>query len=293
MFDHPIIDVALGLMLFYIVLSLVVSSVQEWFASALGLRAKNLRAGIENLIDGPGPGSAFARKVYDHPLIKNLAKDKKLPSYIAPETLSAVLLEVVAQDNLKKSYRSCTVAEIRDLVSKIDSKHPLRGVMDVFVDQTNDLQENLKQRVAEWFDEGMTRVSGWYKRRVKIFLVAISALVTVVMNASSVQVATELWRNDALRTTIAQQAVEVADGGTETIGDDALEQLHSFPIGWRTESDGSIDWPDGWVAWVGMFLGWLVTVAAVSLGAPFWFDLLSKVANLRGSGGKSRRTAPS
>ena len=293
MFDHPIIDVALGLMLFYIVLSLVVSSVQEWFASALGLRAKNLRAGIENLIDGPGPGSAFARKVYDHPLIKNLAKDKKLPSYIAPETLSAVLLEVVAQDSLKKSYRSCTVAEIRGLVSKIDSKHPLRGVLEVFVDQTKDLQENLKQRVAEWFDEGMTRVSGWYKRRVKIFLVAISALVTVVMNASSVQVATELWRNDALRTTIAQQAVEVADGGTETIGDDALEQLHSFPIGWRTESDGSIDWPDGWVAWVGMFLGWLVTVAAVSLGAPFWFDLLSKVANLRGSGGKSRRTAPS
>ena len=28
--------------------------------------------------------------------------------------------------------------------------------------------------------------------------------------------------------------------------------------------------------------GWLFTAAAVSLGAPFWFDLLSRVAKLRG-----------
>lgn len=293
MFDHPIIDVALGLMLFYIVLSLVVSSVQEWLASALGMRAKNLREGIENLIDGPGSGAAFARQVYDHPLIKNLAKDKKLPSYISPETLSAVLLEVVAQDRLKKSYTACTLDEVRDLASKIESEHPLRRVFEVFVDRADDLQENLKQRVAEWFDEGMNRVSGWYKRKVKIRLVLISAAVTILMNASSVQVATELWRNDALRTELAEQAKEKANRGTETSADDALNQLRSFPIGWSTEPDGSIDWPDCWVEWVGMVLGWLVTVAAVSLGAPFWFDLLSKVADLRGSGGKSRQTTPS
>ena len=30
--------------------------------------------------------------------------------------------------------------------------------------------------------------------------------------------------------------------------------------------------------------GWLITIAALSLGAPFWFDLLSRVARLRGSG---------
>lgn len=286
MFDHPIIDVALGLMLFYIVLSLVVSSVQELLASAFGLRAKNLRAGIENLIDGPDAGASFADKVYDHPLIKNLAKAKKLPSYVAPETLSAVLLEVVAKDKVSKSYAACTPDEVRDLVSKIDSKYPLRGILDVFVDRADDPRQNLKQRLAEWFDEGMTRVSGWYKRKVKICLLVISALVTVVMNASSVQIATELWRNDALRTTIAQQAVDVADGARQKIGNDLRKQLELFPIGWCVR-------PDGWVAWGNTLLGWLITVAAVSLGAPFWFDLLGKVANLRGSGDKSRRIARS
>ncbi|WP_129780789.1 peptidoglycan-binding domain-containing protein [Peristeroidobacter soli] len=33
-----------------------------------------------------------------------------------------------------------------------------------------------------------------------------------------------------------------------------------------------------------MLLGWIITAIAVTLGAPFWFDILSKVVKLRGSG---------
>lgn len=33
-----------------------------------------------------------------------------------------------------------------------------------------------------------------------------------------------------------------------------------------------------------MLLGWIMTAIAVTLGAPFWFDMLSKVVKLRGSG---------
>lgn len=32
------------------------------------------------------------------------------------------------------------------------------------------------------------------------------------------------------------------------------------------------------------FLGWLLSIAAVSLGAPFWFDTLSRFVNMRGAG---------
>lgn len=31
-------------------------------------------------------------------------------------------------------------------------------------------------------------------------------------------------------------------------------------------------------------LGWLVTALAITLGAPFWFDILKKIVNLRGAG---------
>jgi hypothetical protein len=30
--------------------------------------------------------------------------------------------------------------------------------------------------------------------------------------------------------------------------------------------------------------GWIVTVLAISLGAPFWFDFLNRFMNLRSSG---------
>ncbi len=37
----------------------------------------------------------------------------------------------------------------------------------------------------------------------------------------------------------------------------------------------------GWLSKVG---GWIITVFALSLGAPFWFDMLNKLVNLRNSG---------
>ena len=58
--------------------------------------------------------------------------------------------------------------------------------------------------------------------------------------------------------------------------------LEAFPIGWDAAPSSILDW-------LKTLLGWIITTAAVSLGAPFWFDLLlGKVANLRGSGGQAQ-----
>jgi hypothetical protein len=52
----------------------------------------------------------------------------------------------------------------------------------------------------------------------------------------------------------------------------------NLPIGWgdgnKPDFGGSITW----------LAGWLLTIVALSLGAPFWFDLLNKLVRLRGSG---------
>ena len=48
-------------------------------------------------------------------------------------------------------------------------------------------------------------------------------------------------------------------------------------IGWRAA-------PDGVTGWLKALLGWLMTVAANSLFAPVWFDLLDKVPHLVGAG---------
>ena len=277
MLDHPIIGVALGLIFFYVVLSLVASAVKEWIASLLGLRSKNLYEGVKTLI-----GNDFARKVYEHPLIKNLAKANKLPSYIDPGTMSTVLLEVIAKDYKGKSYVSCAADEVRDMIGKIDNVHPLKGVLEALVDGSDEAADALKERFAGWFDEGMTRVAGWYKRKAKLIIILIAAGLTVITNASSIHIAEELWRNSALRTSIAIQAEAFANQEAAKLPESDLEQLvETFPIGWDAT-------PESTPGWLVTILGWIITIAAVSLGAPFWFDLLSRVANLRASGGQAQ-----
>jgi len=51
------------------------------------------------------------------------------------------------------------------------------------------------------------------------------------------------------------------------------------PLGWSRATA-----PHDFWSGLGKVLGLLVTGFAVSLGAPFWFDLLNKVSNLRGAG---------
>ena len=277
MFDHPIIDVGLGLVFFYVVLSLLASAVQEWIASLFALRSKNLRSGIENMI-----GDVYAKKVYEHPLVKNLSKANKLPSYIAPETLSGVLLEVVAKENNDKSYATHTADEARALVNQINEDHPLKDILGALIDDGEDAAIALKDRLAGWFDEGMSRVAGWYKRKAQVIIFAIAATVTLATNASSIHMAEELWRNDALRAQIAAQAQVAAQAGeVSALEASNIKNLEAFPIGWDVAPSSIFDW-------LKTLLGWIITTAAVSLGAPFWFDLLGKVANLRGSGGQAQ-----
>ena len=125
------------------------------------------------------------------------------------------------------------------------------------------------------------RVAGWYKRQAQMMIFVIAGTVTLATNASSIHMAEELWRNDTLRTEVAAQAqVAAQESDVSRLEANNLESLDAFPIGWRVAPSGALDW-------FKTLLGWLITTAAVSLGAPFWFDLLSRVANLRGSGGQA------
>ena len=288
MLDHPIIGVALGLIFFYVLLSLVASAIQEWIASLFGLRSKNLYEGVKTLI-----GNEYAQQVYGHPLIKNLAKANKLPSYIDSGTMGTVLLAIIAKGHKGKPCVSGAAEEVRDMIGKIDETHPLKDVLQALVDSGAESLDALKERFAEWFDEGMIRVSGWYARKAKLIIFLIAAGLTVATNASSIHIAEELWRNSTLRTLIVTEAEAFAgqeEGGSLGLSaGDLKQQLNSFPIGWSAtpESTATPESPPIWKFLTTVF-GWMITIAAVSLGAPFWFDLLSKIANLRGSGGQTQ-----
>ena len=302
MSDGPIIDVAIGLIFFYVVLSLICSAVQELVASVLGLRSKNLARGIHNLL-----GDDYAKEVYRHPLIKHLAKHRQKPSYVRPSIFAAALLDVVGRPKDEDGGAALSSDQVRAALEKMDRKEPVRGVLLALARSSDESLDEMREAVADWYDEAMDRVAGWYKRWVKWILLIIAGGVTVAVNADTIRIAKQLWYDDAVRAAVVEAAEpyiyaapkegepehggdgqttdEKGDGEEDEEGDSVArfdrERLQSdlatFPIGY----------PEGFrfgCITLSMVVGWLLTIGAISLGAPFWFDLLGKVSHLRGSG---------
>jgi hypothetical protein len=155
--------------------------------------------------------------------------------------------------------------------------------------------ETFQKALETAFNEAMERVSGWYKRRVQLILFAIALVLVASINADSFALGQRLWKDNALRTAVVAQATntvndkQAACAKTENSGVkptpadvagkclDQVTQL-GLPLGWSQATS-----PSGW-AIPGKAIGLLLTAFAILLGAPFWFDLLGKVSQLRGAG---------
>ena len=136
--------------------------------------------------------------------------------------------------------------------------------------------------IEAWFNSGMERVSGWYKRRMQAVLLGLGLVVAVFLNVDSMKVASELYHNDVLRAAVVAQAGAVTKSDKPpAAGADNLVSLNdlNLPIGWKGGTDS---WFTVLAKTVPVsILGWLLTAFAISFGAPFWFDLLNKLMVLR------------
>jgi hypothetical protein len=144
----------------------------------------------------------------------------------------------------------------------------------------------------------MDRVSGWYKRRVQYIILALAVAVTVVTNADTLAVGNSLWRDQALRSSVVAAAQEfVKDhpegphGQTPEELTRHIHQIHelNLPMGWNRDDPRTVPPPDA--GWGMKVLGWAITVLAIMLGAPFWFDVLNKIIVVR-STVKPREKSP-
>ena len=88
-----ILDVALGLVFVYLLLSLLCTAVTEWIAQATRLRAKTLKAAIEALL-ADAKFRRVTQELYKHPLVAGLTHGERDPSYLpAPLFAKAFLAQ--------------------------------------------------------------------------------------------------------------------------------------------------------------------------------------------------------
>jgi hypothetical protein len=176
--------------------------------------------------------------------------------------------------------------------------------------------DRARRSIERWFDDAMDRTSGIYKRRTQWWLLVIAAFVTLLMGADTFRLYDSLATNPGLRAALVAQSEQATAPGSDfvpptppvdadatgtptadeaadsppapSVGEvfDELEQT-SLPFGYsdRPGLNGEQADAGDWFRWlVRKIPGLLVTTFAVALGAPFWFDVLNKVSNIRAAG---------
>jgi hypothetical protein len=113
---ETIIQVGLGLIFAWLLLSMIAMYVQEWVVSRLGWRSKMLESTIYNMLTDP----AIADQFYDHPLIQGLftgENGEQKPAYIPSQQFVLALFDIVMNAGKESSLLQ---QEIYKLHSDID-----------------------------------------------------------------------------------------------------------------------------------------------------------------------------
>ena len=304
MFGSMVLDIAIGLVFVYLLLSLVCSAAKELIEAGTRHRARDLEKGIQELLDGPGgagphpvppgaaPGAApapLSAQLYAHGLIASLAKGDNKPSYMPASSFALALLDTLHPATAAGSSGASSPAALRATVEALGNQE-LRGSLLAIIDTSANATQ-VREKIEVWFNGAMDRVSGWYTQRAKKIVFALGVAIVLLLNVDSVRMVNALSHDAALRNSLVAAAEQIAkdpcvSGTDRSACKPAADQIAAL----TTQVEGlglPMGWPDGWgkenvALWlVKKFFGLLLTALAISLGAPFWFDLLNKAINVR------------
>ncbi len=346
-----VLEVALGLVFFYLLLSLLCTSLNELIAGLFNLRGKNLLGGLHNLL-----GNVMAARLYDHVLVRGLSRPNSLPSYIPSDTFARTLLDIIAP---ARSTGLITVQDVRAQIAVLGDPS-LKQVLLILLDESGDDMGKFRQGIEQWFNHSMDRVSGWYKRKTQAITILVALLLTIAVNGDTIMILSTLSGDSVIRAMMVSQAEAFVTSsstpqpatplesgkGTQSAGNQKLldgppapspipssptestgahggeplpamgqrgtaespplptilsgspenafrpyQDLQNLglPLGWSVKNDGALrNVPKDAQGWIFKVIGLLITVFAISLGAPFWFDLLNKIVSIRASGRSPR-----
>lgn len=321
MFDSSIIDAGIGLVFVYLLLSTAVTAAKEGLEAVYKRRGQYLERGIKELVgcaesatnDPNSPEAKFVSSLYNHPFINSLfagpystSKKANLPSYIPSANFALALLDLRNQSVALAPAAGDAPADADAL--KVILPDKVKKAFAAFEKTFGDDKDKLLSAIGDWYNSSMDRVSGWYKRHTQWWILMIAVVVTIGVNADSVLIAKRLSTDKTLREAAVSAAQNElknsslppdASAGDKS-SDHAIATIKAkltdldgvgFPIGWQSDLD---QWKRNNHSLTNCsdvlqfaantyphFAGWLVTILAIMLGAPFWFDVLNKFMVVR------------
>jgi hypothetical protein len=240
-----LLDVAIGLILLYLILSILASALNEILSNLFQWRSAFLVNFLERLLEDPELIRTFFQ---DTPLAlhlelpspattggttpatmpqrvragvmgfrNRLALLREMPSYIKAEDFAQSIFDMMralrnAQTG-EQSARGLSLEEWKGVVNNAKMPANLRNVLTSVLDKAQDdisttssELDKVRKNLEDWYDRSMDRVSGWYKRRTQFALFFIGLALSVIFNLDTISIANRLLQNPALREAIAAQA---------------------------------------------------------------------------------------
>jgi hypothetical protein len=286
----------------------------------MNVRSKKLEEALKEFFSGNlNNQKQFVDSFFDHPLIRTLSMGSGgRPPYISPETVGQVVQSLVTANGAVTSLRDAV-----DKLPGSTEDNRIKGLLTTLVVQTSGDATLFRKAVETHFDEVMDRASGWFKRHQQIVALVVSTVFIVSANVDTFTLATSLSSSSELRAKMVLNAEQLSKEKQQTpAGVPKAEQDKAKPVDRKPEvaSDAptkapvdrklkldeaikaydqarvaletgglQFGWKDcpsgkGWQEWLTKIFGLLISIFAVSLGAPFWFDLLQRFMQVRQAG---------
>ena len=337
MSGFPIVDLVVGVIFIYFLLSIICSSAVEIVLTMGRFRAKMLERWLMSIFNKEvtktnGEKVLLGQAIMDHCSLTALSPNGKATSYIDAKNFAEALLEKISYDlNNPKSVAH----DLDDLIASIQNSKALPDDMQrVLLSYANDSKNTyrsvslktisevqlFKSKIENWFNSNMDRVGGALKSQyIRPFTFWIAFCIAIFFNADSISIAQYLYNNPQARAKMAAQAYStIKDEGfkaqvekirsAEAVDDSTKQSLaqltdtitaranqlkvakaaldDTMPLGWNDRVFNDAEGNFNWLLIPSKIAGLAATVLAIMMGAPFWFDLLNKIANLRGAGKK-------
>lgn len=310
-----------GLAVVYLLASMLASGLREIVARLFNERGKLLRDNLLSIL----PDRWVYQRVINHPLVACLYRgtpgQSALPSYIPPRSFANALLDVLMrrlQSDGGKPVKFDLNGVRKAVANAKEADLAVGHALAPLVARAGTMEEVLAN-VEQSFNSSVERIGGWYKARTQKMLFFLGLAIAAAANLDTIQIVSSLAQSENLRTVVAASGERLASAGAPDA--DAAQRARTelgrladagLPIGYAcigsaarpsTPGAGTLtalgDRCGSQAAQLGLgdlaikVFGWLLTALAVSLGAPFWFDLIGRAVNLRSSGTKPEvRTPP-
>jgi hypothetical protein len=249
--------------------------------------------------------------LFDSPLLRSLQSRRvfplsrltRNPQYVSARTFARALVDLLAP--VEPGGPTGAQARLARIEAKVEELPPhlaLRRQLLAMLDRADGELGAFELAVEQWYDEQMAKITGWYKRWARVVLGVVGLIVAVLFNIDTFQATRTLY----VDAPVQQAVVASADAGALCQGTTGAQRTECVTKELTTLSAAGlpVGQPTGCEFYAPLAAtcfpasarpvplrdeilklgGWAITAFAVSFGAPFWFEALSRLGSLRNAG---------